>query len=158
MKIWISLLTLILVVGFSHAAFAMDDTIENREAQALRYLNTTPPKEMMADMVEQMSANLPQESQKAFKDLMLKYFDMKVLTTLTLKAMIKNFTADELSAMADFYGSPPGKSSVKKLGSYLADIMPGIQNELRKAQVRAFEELSANKEKDVDKEIDVKKE
>ena len=53
------------------------------------------------------------------------------------KSLIKHFTADELKALADFYGSPVGKSAMKKFGAYMADVMPAIQTEMMKAQAKA---------------------
>ena len=46
------------------------------------------------------------------------------------------FTTDELKALADFYGSPVGKSAMKKFGAYMADIMPVVQAEIMKAAAK----------------------
>jgi len=129
---------LVLAVG---QAWALEDTPANREQQAARYLNATPPKEMMADMAEQMAKNLPQEQRDSFKTLLIKHLDIDALTKAIKDAMVKNFTADELKALADFYGSPVGKSAMKKFGTYMADVMPSLQAEIMKA------EASANAEK-----------
>ena len=51
-------------------------------------------------------------------------------------AMVKHFTTDELKALADFYGSPVGKSAMQKFGAYMADVMPAIQAEMQKAQAK----------------------
>jgi hypothetical protein len=64
------------------------------------------------------------------------------------EAMVKHFTADELKALADFYGSPVGKSAMNKIGVYTADIMPAIQAEILKAQAEAFKaQVEANRQK-----------
>jgi hypothetical protein len=52
-------------------------------------------------------------------------------------AMIKHFTTDELKALADFYGSPVGKSVMQKFGAYMAELMPTMQAEIVKAQAKA---------------------
>ncbi len=41
-------------------------------------------------------------------------------------AMVRNFTADEIEALVDFYSSPIGISIMKKFPGYLADVQPGI--------------------------------
>ena len=51
-------------------------------------------------------------------------------------AMVKHFTTEELKALADFYGSPVGKSAMQKFGAYMADVMPAIQAEMQKAQAK----------------------
>jgi hypothetical protein len=38
--------------------------------------------------------------------------------------------------LADFYGSPVGKSAMKKFGAYMADIMPVVQAEIMKAAAK----------------------
>ena len=125
---------LVLVVG---PVWALDDTPPNREQEAARYLQVTPPKEMMSDMAEQMAKNMPQDQRDAFKALLMKHLDMNALTKAIKDAMVKNFTADELKALADFYGSPVGKSAMKKFGTYMADVMPSVQAEVMKAQAAA---------------------
>ena len=52
---------------------------------------------------------------------------------ITLNALAKNFTVGELNAMVAFYGSPEGKSASKKFGPYMAEVMPQIQQEIKKA-------------------------
>ena len=125
---------LVLVVG---PVWALDDTPANREQEAARYLQVTPPKEMMSDMAEQMAKSVPQDQRDSFKALLMKHLDMAALTKAIKDAMIKNFTADELKALADFYGSPVGKSAMKKFGAYMADVMPSVQSEVMKAQASA---------------------
>jgi len=62
--------------------------------------------------------------------------DIAVLTKAMTDAMLKHFTTDELKALADFYGSPVGKSAMQKFGAYMADVMPAIQAEMLKAQAK----------------------
>ena len=55
--------------------------------------------------------------------------DIAALSKAMIDAMVKNFTTEELKALADFYGSPVGKSAMQKFGAYMADIMPVVQAE-----------------------------
>ena len=50
--------------------------------------------------------------------------------------IVLGFTTDELKALADFYGSPVGKSAMQKFGAYMADVMPAMQAEMLKAQAK----------------------
>jgi hypothetical protein len=119
------------------AAFAIEDTPQNRRREAERYMQATPPKELFADVAEQVAKTVPPERRQALKDAFTKYLDMDALTKAIKDAMVKNFTADELGALADFYGSPVGKSAMKKFGVYMADVMPALQAEMVKAAARA---------------------
>lgn len=58
-------------------------------------------------------------------------------------AMIKNFTADELKALADFYGSAVGKSAMAKMGAYMADAMGPMMTELKRAVTLTQEQMKA---------------
>lgn len=129
-------------------AFASDDTPANRAAEADRYLNACPPEDTIKDMAEKMAMNMPPEKRKEFKDLMTKYLDMDAITKAIKNAMVKHFTADELKALADFYGSDVGKSALKKFGLYMADASPAIQAEVLKAQGEAIKaQAETNRQK-----------
>jgi hypothetical protein len=121
--------------------WALDDTPENRSRETDRYIATTPPQELFEDMAEQVAKNLPPEQREAFKRTITKNLDMDAVVKGMKEAMIKHFTADELKALADFYGSPVGKSAMKKFGSYMADAMPVIQAEMMKAMAKGNREL-----------------
>ena len=125
-------------------AFAMEDTKANREQQAARYLLATPPKEVIDDMADQMAKTMQPDERAAFKSI-LGLIDMEAVTTIMKEAMIKNYTADELKALADFYGSPAGRSATKKQGSYMVDVMPRIQEEVVKAVSKASDAAQQKK-------------
>lgn len=127
-------------------AFCMDNSLSNREAQAQRYLETTPPKALFEDMAEKVSLNLPPSERQVFKDLLTKHLDIDSLIRTMKTALINNFTAEELSALADFYGSNVGKSAMTKFGTYMAEVMPALQNEMKKAYVKVSSELESKKQ------------
>jgi hypothetical protein len=67
--------------------------------------------------------------------------DIAVLTKAMTDTMVKDFTTDELKALADFYGSPVGKSAMQKFGTYMTDVMPAIRAEIIKAQAKLNQSL-----------------
>lgn len=113
--------------------FAADDTPQSRLQEADRYIAVVPPKELFADMAEQIAKTVPQEQRQALKDSLTTNLDIDALTKAMRDSMVKNFTTDELKALGDFYGSPVGKSAMKKMGVYMADLMPTIQAEIMKS-------------------------
>ena len=129
-----------LVFLLTVTAFALEDTPQNREIQAARYIETTPPKELFTDMAEQIAMNLPPEQREEFKALLTKHLDIDAVTKEMKSSMVRHFTADELKALADFYGSPVGKSAMKKFGAYMADCMPMVEGEIGKAVAKANRE------------------
>lgn len=106
-------------------------------AEAERYLNVMPPKEMIIDLVARMSVQLPEEQRKPFIRLMTKHLDVERLTHIIGDVLVRHFTAAELNALADFYGSPAGKSAMTKFGQYMADAMPHVQGLVEEAFKKA---------------------
>jgi hypothetical protein len=87
-------------------------------------------------MADKMATNLPADQRQQFKQMMTKELDIAALNKAMTDAMVKHFTTEELKALADFYGSPVGKSALQKFGAYMADLMPIIQAEMIKAQAK----------------------
>lgn len=121
--------------------FSATDTPETRRQEAERYLQVSPPKALFEDMADKMAANLPPDQREQFKQVMTTQLDIAALTKAMTDAMIKHFTTDELKALADFYGSPVGKSAMQKFGAYMADIMPTLQAEIIKASAKLNQSL-----------------
>ncbi|PLY01583.1 MAG: hypothetical protein C0622_06880 [Desulfuromonas sp.] len=128
---------ILILVLLTTNSYGIENSFENREAQAQRYLNSTPPRALFEDLAEKVSVNLPPEDRQLFKDLLTKHLDLDSLTKSIESALINNFTADELSALADFYGSPIGKSAMSKMGNYMAEVMPAMETELQKSFAKA---------------------
>jgi hypothetical protein len=122
---------------------ALVDSPETRAAQADRYLEAMPPKDMFTDLAKQMSQNMPPDQARQFQEMMLEELDLAALQKAMKAAMIRNFTAAELSALADFYGSDVGKSAMAKFGPYMLDLMPAMQAQILKVQARMEKEMGA---------------
>ena len=116
--------------------FSAPDTPETRRREAERYLQVSPPKALFEDMADKIAANLPPDQREQFKRMMTADLDIAALSKAMTDAMVKHFTTDELKALADFYGSPVGKSAMQKFGAYMADLMPALQAEIIKASAK----------------------
>src|SRR5689334_4390106 len=130
------LVLIVLTVCAWSPVFSAPDTPETRRKEAERYLQVSPPKALFEDMADKMAANLPADQREKFKKVMTTQVDIAALSKAMIDAMVKNFTTDELKALADFYGSPVGKSAMQKFGAYMADIMPVVQAEIMKAAAK----------------------
>ena len=131
----IALTALTLIISCSFVLSATD-TPETRRREAERYLQASPPKAMFEDVADKMAANLPADQRDQFKRVMTTQLDIPALSKAMMDAMVKNFTTEELKALADFYGSPIGKSAMQKFGAYMADVMPVVQAEIMKAAAK----------------------
>lgn len=112
---------------------SLEDTPENRITEANRFLSVTPPEEMVADMTKNMSQSVPEGKRPEFVAVMNTHLNLVSLRKTMLDAMVKHFSANELKALADFYGSPVGKSAMKKFGPYMGDVMPKLQADVMNA-------------------------
>ena len=65
--------------------------------------------------------------------MLTKHFDLDALVAAEKQSLAKIFTVGELRAMIAYQSTPEGKSSMKKMGAYIADLMPVVQAELVKA-------------------------
>ena len=128
-------LSIALFLFMASVAAAMEDTPENREQQVDRYMQAVPPQPMFEDLMNKMFKHLPADHRNTLAGDM-KNFDFDALNKLTRSAMLKTFTADELAALADFHGSPIGRSATSKMGDYMAalmaDFMPLMEAEIAK--------------------------
>ena len=127
---------LVLTVCAWSPVFSAPDTPETRRKEAERYLQVSPPKALFEDMADKMAETVPPDQREQFKKVMTTQVDIAALSKAMIDAMVKNFTTDELKALADFYGSPVGKSAMQKFGAYMADIMPVMQAEIMKAAAK----------------------
>jgi hypothetical protein len=130
-----ALIALTLTIS-STLVLSATDTPESRRHEAERYLQATPPKALFEDMADKMTANLPAAQRDQFKRMLTADLDIPALTKAMTDSMVKNFTTEELKALADFYGSSVGKSAMQKFGAYMADVMPTLQAEVMKAQAK----------------------
>jgi hypothetical protein len=143
----VRLLCLGLLTAFSAPALALDDTPQNREQEAARYLASVPPEDVTAGMVQNMVESLPGEQQKTFIAATQKNLNLAAIKTATQAGLVKVFTADELKALADFYSSPLAKSAMGKMGAYMSQVMPEIEKEVDAAAAKAEKETGVKLEK-----------
>ena len=112
------------------------DTPATRELHAKRYLKAVPPSQMIRELVTRSAASRP-DTDAAEVERILDHMDMEAVDALSIKTLVDHFTAAELRALADFYGSAEGKSIMKKFGPYMADAMPLIQEQVTMAVEKA---------------------
>lgn len=121
---------------------SIPDTQENRLAETKRYLEAVPPREMMADVGRNVAANAPEPQAAQFLKTFMDNLDMASIERTMKESLPKHFTADELRALADFFGSTVGKSAMSKYGAYMGSIMPVIQQEVAKAMQKGMQGMA----------------
>ncbi len=140
MKIAIlAVLPLLLSQNIISAEISLENTLENREAQAERYLEVNSAREIFQDIAARTQNALPESERESFLNMLTKHLDLEVLNDTMSQSLIKHFTAKEIAVLADFYSQPEAKSAMSKMGIYMADIMPVVQMEMIKAQQKAIQ-------------------
>jgi hypothetical protein len=133
MKMRHSFLLLSALFAAAPAAVAASDSDEQRVAAAKRYLEVAQMSKITDDTVNELAKGFPAEQRDKFLDFMHNAVRPEVLEQAAMASMVKVFTAEELNALADFFGSPVGRSAMGKFGVYMADVMPVIQQEMFRA-------------------------
>jgi hypothetical protein len=141
------LLPLLLLTLPAFGQAADTDSPDSRRAAAERYLAVSNVEKMLGDMSAAMTQSMPADKAADVRNLLTRHVRIDALKEAMLISMVKFFTTRELDAMAKFYGSPEGKSSLEKFGPYMADVMPMIQAEMQHAMEAAQAEKAANKPK-----------
>ncbi len=134
------LILLLLLLPAAHASAS--DSEAERVAAAKRYLNVAQMTKMADDTMAELAKALPDEQRTHFLKFMHDAVRPEVLEKAAMASMVKVFTAEELNALADFFGSPVGVSAMGKFGAYIADVMPVIQQEM----FRALQLMPADKQ------------
>lgn len=118
--------------GWFGPAWAQD-TLGNRMLAAERYANTFDFKKILEASIIEMAKNYPKEQRGSFIRSMSQGVDPLRLRNFAVNAMTQVFTLEELNALADFYGSPVGRSMLSKFPKYMGMIAPFITQELNSA-------------------------
>jgi hypothetical protein len=129
------LVSLVLLTADNIFAESLADTPENRRQQAERYLQAVPPKKLVDDIAKKIAGSEARHD-SAVQSL-ISQLDFDALKRAVTNLVVKHFTAEEIRALADFYGSPEGKSVMSKYPDYMAEMMPVVHAEIAKAHARA---------------------
>lgn len=118
------------------AVDAGPDTTENRKAAVDRYLAVVPVSEVVDDISEKMSAQMPPEQGVTMKKIIRDSMDAGVIEKAMRESMAKHFSVGEITALSNFYSTAEGKSVMKKMGNYMAEVMPVIQQQIAQAATK----------------------
>ncbi len=99
------------------------DTETNRRAAAERYLATFDLKQLYRRIGSTVVADMPERA-KRILDILLEGTDTDRLDQAMIDTFVRVYTADELNALAAFYGTETGKSITGKQDKFLAQMMP----------------------------------
>jgi len=105
----------------------------SKQAAAERYLRAVPMSKMMEDSYAQMAKTLPADQRARFVAEMREVVKIDRMEQIAKAAMVKTFSLEEITALADFYSSPHGASAMAKFGTYMGEIMPALMQEMERS-------------------------
>jgi len=70
-------------------------------------------------------------------------FDFDAVGKVTMESRVRHLATEELAALADFYGSPVGKSAMKKITVCMGEMSPHVELELQKAFLKTSQAIGA---------------
>lgn len=134
----------LLTIALQSIGGELPDTFGNRLAAAKRYMDVMPTEQAVREMIEHSAQNIPEQHRRVYMNFLTLAIDTEALNATMLSVLAKHFTVKELNALAKFYGSEAGRSSMKKFGAYMSDVMPFIQQEVSKAHDLLLKQIATN--------------
>lgn len=128
------------VLALATPLLAVEDTPENRAKEAEKFFEAASPRDLLMEMAAALATSVPDGEKQKFKEMLAKHLDYDAFTKNVKEAMARHFSVAELTALTEFYKTDAGKSAMKKMGAYTAELMPLVQTEILKAQQKALNE------------------
>ena len=127
------LLAITLTLGTAHVVYGqITDTLEARRLAVARYLQLVPMKTVMDETIQEVAKGLQSPQRENFL-VYGKKLDLAPIEKAASESLSKHFTLGEIRTLVAFMELPEGQSAMRKMKFYMADLMPVIQAEMRKA-------------------------
>ncbi len=123
---------------------AAENSDQNRQSLAERCVKAAPTEvvaRIACSRVALVRGDIPEAQRQEFVKAMLSELDLKLMAAKRVEVMAKHFTADELSALAEFYESPSGHSAWQKLDGYVEDMQGAMKSKMLEAESGARQTL-----------------
>jgi uncharacterized protein len=118
------------------------DTCPKEKTDAINeYMMVNSIDDLMDQMLAEIIKKIPKENHDVFTKIWESAFDKIEMKRAMSSAMCKNFSIGEIKALTQFYGSPEGKSVMKKMPQYMTELMPYTTAVTQRAIQKAIEEL-----------------
>lgn len=124
------------LIGSLAIAEDVPDTEGNRLKAARRYIEAVPLTAMYEDMISRLAKEIPEKNRQSFVELMKKEINVLALESMAMVIIANHYNVQEITAMADFYGSELGRSITQKSGACMAQLILAIEQQTNLALQR----------------------
>ena len=133
MKLRAMVLSLVVALSCAGTAAAQADTPEARVQAVDRYFAEVSMRDMLNDMVKEISKQIPPEQRAGFENTLLRNLRLEVVEAAARQSLARHLTVEEIDTFTEFLRRPAGKSAMGKMKYYMADLMPVVQEEIVRA-------------------------
>jgi hypothetical protein len=141
----------ILLLSVTFVTNAQESCTKEKTDAINEYLMVNSIDDLMDQMLAEIMKKIPKENHDVFTRIWESAFDKTEMKRAISYVMCKNFSIGEIKALTQFYGSPDGKSVMKKMPKYVTEVMPYTTAVTQRAIQKAIEELKKiEKEKKLD--------
>ena len=138
----LTLSVIIASVFFFNSNCYCEETCSPEKAKAvIAYLEVASIDEMMNQMILEIIKQIPEDKRDIFVTIWKNLFDKNELKSMMSNTICRTFSLEEINALTAFYASPEGKSVMKKMPKYMAELMPYLQAMNQRAIESAIEEF-----------------
>lgn len=120
----------------------IEDSPEARQKAVDRYFKAISFHELRQEMFDEMSKRMPDKMSDEIFQRMINKINWDLIESAAKESLKKHMTAEEITVLAEFVEQPAGKSAMKKMKFYMADLMPVLQQELYRVVMETIQEKS----------------
>ena len=136
----------LLLVCSALCVAAGDDTPETRRAAAEAYMSDIGMKALVGDILENLKKSLPPDKADEVIAFVKTETNWDLIEKASLDALAKVFTTKEIKAMHTFNKTEEGQAIMKKMGPYMGEVFPAMQQEMNRVVMKALAQEKAAKE------------
>ena len=96
-----------------------------------------PAREQVDNAIDQYVSRISPQRRETYRAALKNILNYKALERISIDAYADVFTAEELTAMVEYYSKPEARSAADKFDEYGAQVYPEIVRMLDQAMIRA---------------------
>lgn len=149
--LYLSLLTAAILMILSPSPAFAEEACSQEKVQAIgEYFRANPVEEVMEQTLAEYLKNVPERERALFAEIWKEVINVGELKRVMANLMCKHFTREEIEALAAFYGSPAGKSVMRKMPQYAGEFLP-YQMEIMKKTIAKIIEILQRRQQEIEK-------
>ncbi len=135
-------------VSIPAVAKAQENCTREKTEAIIEYLKVNSIDDLLDQMLFEIQRQIPPPQREIFAQIWKSAFEKEELKEKISASMCRTYTIEEILALTKFYSSPEGRSVMKKIPQYMAELMPYLQVINQRAMQKAMEEINKRQKKE----------